>query len=211
MGKPARFPKSGSLRVARAWENFEDGVGGRSELIDLLEYSGGEGAERLLAHLSDPRAERQRLRRLCIDARISFPQLYSIFSDALKAKNRMQALLAVSKHVVQVINDIAEDAVAHAVYCPVCKGTGSRRDPEGSTTCYRCEGTGKVREPGRRESAELFLRVAGLLDETERLHIVQNVVNVAAAPPPTMEGGTSARRQSTGQRHQTVLTLPKPI
>ena len=41
MGQAARFPKSGTLRVTWAYDNFETGVGGRAELIDLLEYSGG--------------------------------------------------------------------------------------------------------------------------------------------------------------------------
>jgi hypothetical protein len=86
MAKLIKAPRLGTLRVRKTWEMFEQSLGGREKLVEALKHSSDEIAQRLLSHLEDPRAVRMGLRELCGAARVSFPQLYYMYRDAIRAK-----------------------------------------------------------------------------------------------------------------------------
>ena len=125
----AKKPREGTLRVMRTWENFEESVGGREKLIDSLQHCPDAEGQRLLQHLEDPRAKRQSLRTLCADARVSFPQLYSIFKDAVRAKAHAEVLLVQAEYLPAIMEDSCRDALSQTDTCPTCggevKGRGS--------------------------------------------------------------------------------------
>lgn len=167
-------PRTGTLRVQRAWENFEESVGGRERLLEALQYSTDENGQRLLAHLEDPRADKLGLRKLCADSRVSFPQLYAIFKDAAKAKAHAEALIVQSDYLPSIMADTCKDALSRSGPCPFCEGSGQRRNDRGEAVhCYTCDGTGKLRKPGNAESRKLVFESAGLTGKRGPLVAVQ--------------------------------------
>ena len=120
-------PKESTLRVMRTWENFESSVGGREELVLALQHSTDENGQRLLAHLEDPRARRLSLRKVSADARVSFPQLYKIYSDALRAKAHTEAMLIQAQHLPAIMKSTCQDALSQTNTCPTCGGEGKAR------------------------------------------------------------------------------------
>ena len=166
-------PRQGTLRVKRAWENLEDSVGGREQLVEVLEFTSDPDGHRLRQHLEDPRARGQSLRKLCADARISFPALYFIFKDALKARAHAEVLIVQSQHLPAIMEDTCLDAMAQTSPCPFCDGAGSRILDGESLSCLQCEGTGKIRKPGSAESRKLVFESAGLTGKRAPLVAVQ--------------------------------------
>ncbi len=159
----ARRPTNETLRVKKTWENFEESVGGRAALGEMLRYSQTREAATLLAHLEDPRAAGQPLRRLCEDAGLSFFQLYQTFKDAAKARAHIETEIVQANYLPRVMADTCEDALTTWRTCPACNGTGRLVLKGKRVDCSTCGGKGKVKEPGDIDNRKLALEAAGLV------------------------------------------------
>jgi hypothetical protein len=163
MGKLTKAPRVGTLRVMKTWEKFEESVGGRPKLVEALEQSVDERGQQLLQHLEDPRAAGRPLRELCGAARVSFPQLYHIYTDALRAKAHAESIIVQSHYLARVMEDTCRDALTESRTCPDCAGAGTRRKRGALLTCTVCRGTGEVRgRSGNVENRKLVFESAGL-------------------------------------------------
>ena len=174
MGKLTKAPRVSTLRVMRTWEKFEESVGGRRKLVEALEHSVDERGQQLLQHLEDPRAAGRPLRELCGAARVSFPQLYHIYTDALRAKAHAESIIVQSEYLPRVMEDTCRDALTESRTCPDCAGAGTRRKRGALLTCTVCRGTGEVRgRSGNVENRKLVFESAGLTRKRAPLVAIQ--------------------------------------
>jgi hypothetical protein len=91
---------------------------------------------------------------------VSFPQLYAIFKDAMRARAHVEAIIVQSEYLPRVMEDTCEDALACT--CSDCGGTGRKKRRNSIWSCPTCRGTGKVRQHGSIENRKLVFESAGL-------------------------------------------------
>jgi hypothetical protein len=108
-------------------------------------------------------------------ARCSFPTLLRKFNISLHEAQslytdhmRCLGLLAMSNHLPEIMEDVAEDALSHMQACPRCDGEkfveSMRGDEENVTkACPECNGSGKVRVIGDSHARDLVFESMRLI------------------------------------------------
>jgi|SRR5579859_108864 len=91
---------------------------------------------------------------------------YSRIVEAFKQSKRMETVVAVARHMPEVGEGIAQDAMPKDVLCTACEGKGEvvagiAEQPQ-TKLCIPCEGKGKVRQPGDPMARKQVLEMMGL-------------------------------------------------
>jgi len=183
--------KDGSSILARnkkayddAFRNFENAVGGRTELQDVLKYCPPESpAYKALARLFKDE-DFNLIRDVTLDVvcgrnKITLAQLALAWRDAKVVQMNVDTIARLAGKVPGVVDDTADDARNRYVDCPVCAGSTRipRTTDEGeylldedgevvTQLCYNCKNTpGKVYKDHDSQSRKMFFHLTGLLKE----------------------------------------------
>lgn len=200
----ARKSQAPPQAVYEAFKNFEDALGGRGALIEILQHcpDNSVGFTSACKLMSDPDFiqggkgavngnVKYSLSVLCARYRIPLNALVSGFRDAQAAKVAVESLVSLHKHTPQVITQLAAAAQDTFHECPVCEGSGRiwRITSDGeweldaethehkTQLCHRCRGQGKEFKEHDVQNRKMFLQVTGILDSKP---LVQQTFNQQA-------------------------------
>lgn len=174
--------------VVEAFNHFEDAVGGRERLIEILgncppNTIGAAGINRLL---NDPAFLtktsngdlKYSLWTLCSKGKVPFSMLVAAFKDSKQAQLAVSALMQASKHVPEVVEQMASDSKNRWEECKMCDGKGRLHrlndqmefmyDDFGEAITQLCMGCrGKGREYVKHDVAnrKMLLKMAGVIEE----------------------------------------------
>lgn len=164
-----------------AFKNFEQAIGGRVELGEILKHCPPEvpafkALKRLLEDVDFNATRDVTLAFLCGKHKINLAQVLVAFRDSLAIKMNVETVQRLSKHLSPVVEDLADDSKNRFERCTVCMGKARvprigengefALDEDGTPItqlCYNCRGTGKVFTKHDPQSRKLFFTLAGLL------------------------------------------------
>lgn len=193
---------------------------GREHLVQVLsgivpedDIHSPEG--RLLAYLEDGNYDGHSLTRLCRDAGLTTTEIVELTRNYDIAMGVLRA----SRHVPDVLEDIAEDARSQIVGCPTCGSEGVVA-PEGVDLnddellelldinklnfpkCSVCNGAGWLRQIGDTDSRKLLLETLGLVNKKAPQALIQRntqINNYAGGEAP----------ENISDRIQRIIENPK--
>ena len=153
------MPKDTRL-IRQGTANFEDAVGGRENLVDVLATSARNTKQDILFRLiSDPARKSDSLIKLCKDAGVTSHEVIAMFRDAVLAQGMVTAQMNMADKLGVIAQDIAEKAHDHTKPCG-CTLTGNK--DTASPTCDLCRGTGEVYMEGSLEHAKAVFDATGV-------------------------------------------------
>src|SRR5271156_3333306 len=180
--KPVRDPQTGELvlaprktppRLDTVFRRLERSIP-RQELEEIMATAPDERAQQLFRMLADPYIGKKSLPQLAKECGMTYPQVLQLIT-----RYRMdQGMLRMTKHVGDVMEDVAIDAKSKEVTCPNCEGATKiavteiiddpdkgkkiivqKLDDEGVPIwkkCLVCDGAGIVRQVGDADSRKLM-------------------------------------------------------
>ena len=150
-------------------ENFLEAAG-HDELMEALEFSPKERLQALRAAMLDPKPGSS-FKRNCAKYEVNLTDLVECCSDLQRARG----VVAMLKHLPQVMEDVAIDAKSQTVYCQKCDGGGvifvKDSDPK---QCPQCKGKKEVRVPGDKDARNLVFEASNLKGRQAKVQIQQN-------------------------------------
>ncbi len=163
-------------RHERALENFQMSLGGRKELMEVLEYSDDPDGQRLLAYLTDPQFAKNSIRRACGELGLSIRDLDIIHTRVLVSRAAIQIARIHAERMPALLEDTYGDAMPRIRTCEVCFGEGRIYHQSELRTCPTCSGSGEVRIPSSTEASGLLFEAAGMIrrGSTARPNMVVN-------------------------------------
>lgn len=159
---------------------FEDAVGGRQRLADVLSLAElSEKQQHFLRLLVDPRRAKDTLANIVHDAGILPMHVLGLFRDAAFAKAHAIAISTISDSVPAVVGDIVQKSVDAEITCPDCMGEMLEGSP-----CFRCHDRGTIMRPSDIDRQKLLLEISGLHKKSSgvQLQVNQNVQNNTIQP-----------------------------
>ncbi len=144
-------------------ENSQKGLGGRQELMEVLEWSDDPAAQRLSEYLTNPQYARTSLRRGCHALRLNNRDLHAIYSRVLMAKAALEIAHLHAERMPGLVRETYADAMSRTATCSKCVGKGTIRVRRQDQDCPDCSGTGKVRTPGSTAARRLLFEGADLI------------------------------------------------
>ena len=145
----------------RSLQNIIEGMGGREEMLAVLEVSDDPVAEKLLGYLTSPTYDNHSVRSLCKRVGITVGELQQIYANTMKAK----ALMAAARHLPRVVEDTFIDSLSRTSLCPTCYGEKTIYRRKKEVPCATCDGEGRIRVQGDVASRKLALTVVGLVKQ----------------------------------------------
>ena len=122
------MPKGTLVKQGAA--NFEEAVGGRKNLVDVLATSLRDTKQDILFRmLSDPKRAGDSLITLCRDAGVTSHEVLNMFRSAVLAKGMVEAQMNMAEKLGEIARDVAEKAHDHVRPC-ACVMTGVHGDPK---------------------------------------------------------------------------------
>lgn len=181
--------------VYQAFKQFEDMVGGRDKLFEILRYCppNSPGYVMLSRLIEDPEFQERSdapadlLAEVCGRLKIPFNVVVQGFRDARMARAAIDAITSTSEAVPQVIQQVVQDAQNGWRECTICSGAGRIRrigddgnllkDENGvpvTRTCYACNETGLVYREHDFNNRKLMLEISGV---SKKEPLVQNTID----------------------------------
>jgi len=159
---------------------FEEAVGGRANLVGVLENQNRDTKQDILFRLiSDPARKNDSLVTLCHQAGVTTNEILGMFRDAVVAKSMVEAQMTLAERLGNIAMDVAQKAVDHTkpCRCAVLSEIGEA-DPE----CPSCGGRGEVYLEGSLDHAKVAMEAAGLTHKGGgvNVNVQQNNVNAGA-------------------------------
>jgi hypothetical protein len=175
--------------IYEAFRNFEEAIGGRGKLMDVLAHCppNSQGYAMLARMIEDPEfapiaqanGEEEQVKftlaALCSKHKVPFPTLVACFKDAQLAKLYVESLNQISDQTPVIVHQMAEDATNRWIDCIQCDATGRvqviedggvwKVDKDGepvTVICYTCRGKGKVWQSHDIQNRKLFLETVGI-------------------------------------------------
>lgn len=156
---PERSINSLTLKK-KALDSFEDGLGGRTALIETLELANlNPKEEHLLNLLADPRRQRDTLTTIAKEAGLKIPQVLDLFRSASFAKAHALSLAKAASSLPDVVEDIASKSIDQKIECPTCFG---RQQVAAGVQCPQCWGKGEIMRYSDLDHQKTLLEVAGM-------------------------------------------------
>jgi hypothetical protein len=163
-----------------ALEQYEDILGGRDGVIDLLSLSALDKKEQhFLRLLCDPIRKDDSINTIAREAGIPPQQIMDLFRSAPFAKAHMLAQAKMAEALPAVADDIASKSVDMEVECPACRGEAAP-----GFFCPQCQGRGTIMRPSDLDRQKLLLESTGMLKKSGGIQVNQNVnTNVGIMNP----------------------------
>ena len=184
------------ILLKEAFINFETAVGGREELLNILQHCPptSVGASLISKLMTDPaftNSNAYALHTLCKKHRIPFNAVVQAFRDAKLAQIAINTLNQVADHVPEVVEQLVSDSTNRWEPCTICTGSGRIHrineqgefafDSEGSALtqlCFDCRGKGKKYVRHDFSNRSKLLDLAGL--RPDKGPLVQQTFNQQA-------------------------------
>jgi len=164
-----------------AMRRFEANVG-RGELQQALDGCLDPRVKSLLATMADPAYQAFSFGQVCVRSGLA---LHEVIEHYRTAKVD-EGLLLMSRHMPDLMEDLALDGKSRLRICEPCGGNGRTPGPAGRPIkCRNCDGTGKVRVPGDADACKLALEVNGLVGR--RGPLIQQQINVGGDQLASLE------------------------
>jgi len=153
-------------------ENFLEAAG-MDELMEALEFSPKDRLQALRAAMLDPKPGAS-FKKNCAKYEVNLTDLVEACSDLQRARG----VVAMLKHLPQVMEDVAVDAKSQTVYCQKCDGKGvifeGKDDNAIERQCPQCKGRAEVRVPGDKDARNLVFEASNLKGRQAKVQIQQN-------------------------------------
>lgn len=158
---PTGFPAP-NWRRTQAVQRLFDTVP-QDEIVTALVESGDERAVRLAERLGDERLDRTKFARHCYAAGLRPVDAWNILVDSRK----LEARVALSAKLPDIVGAVAEAAVPAIVKCRKCKGTGQivAKGDDPPADCPKCDGYGEMLKPADKDSQKMALEMGDLLNQ----------------------------------------------
>lgn len=106
---------------------------------------------------------------------------YVKIAEEYQSLKRAEGLIRQSRHLPDLMEQVAEDAKSEHVQCPICDGARkTQRESGDMVLCDTCRGKGTIRVGGDIKLLELVFKSAKLIGEPQRGPLVN--VNVGDVP-----------------------------
>lgn len=158
-----RGPLTPSTKLARRDQlakRFEKNLS-REDTVAVLAHhtEGNPRVEALVARLLDPEYKDVALGTLCERVGLSIHQLMDFYR-----KTKMdEGVMRVHKHVPDILEDTAKDALRTEESCWKCQGEKEIKDGEGKKSpCPECKGKGTIIVKGDTDARKLIFETVGL-------------------------------------------------
>jgi hypothetical protein len=179
-----------------AFYHFEQALGGRKALIDVLQHcpENSAGFNIMQKLLNDPDFleyaitkgnednVRYSLSVLCSRHRIPLSAVVTAFRDSQIAKLAAEELIKIAQNASRVVDQLIVDSTNRYDPCDVCEGTGriwkigdngewllSKEGEHETQLCGHCRGVGKRFVRHDVQNRKEFLKMAGLIKDKEPL------------------------------------------
>lgn len=166
--------------------------------IDKLELFMAENEKyaAFIMALHDPEHARLTFATICRKFSVTLHELQLIYTDGM----RHMGLLNMASKLPQVMEDVAEDSLAHRVLCTRCDGNKvlievlERDEKTGKVTktqertCPVCEGDGKVRQVGDKHARDLVFESMKLTGQKGPMIAIQQNFGSGDGLDANMEG-----------------------
>ena len=163
--------------IRRGAANFEEAVGGRDNLVDVLATSARDTKQDILFRLlNDPSRSGDSLIKLCKDSGVTAHEVMSMFRDAVLAKGMVAAQMSMAEKLGLIAQDVAEKAHDHTKPCGcTLVGNPDTANPQ----CDLCRGTGEIYKEGSLDHAKAVFDATGLTQKGGgvNVNVQQNNVN----------------------------------
>lgn len=177
--------KTYQRKVRDAYKYFEEAVGGRMELINILEHCPESSPAykplmRLFKDADFRDVGKAMLDVVCKKNDVSLSTIMLAFKESRTAQLTLQAMNVLSKHFPTVIEQIGADSTNRFDACPVCEGNTRvprigdngewALDEQGdirTQLCYNCRGTGKIFKEHDTTNRKFFLELTGVLEQNK--------------------------------------------
>ena len=180
--------KSPAATLARKLEH--DLSGGREDLVEKLEASGGNQSVRRVAELLQTNPQFS-LARAIVEAGADVAQVLDHYAKGALALKKMETVLELYKEMPNLMRDIMRHAIDEEGTCNVCFGLGKVTGKAGgktlNTSCPLCRGSGRTRT----SSDHKEFAVQKVLEMSEMLPKRAPMVNVNQAVQVNNSGGGS--------------------
>ena len=161
------MPKGTLVKQGAA--NFEEAVGGRKNLVDVLATSLRDTKQDILFRmLSDPKRAGDSLITLCRDAGVTSHEVLNMFRSAVLAKGMVEAQMNMAEKLGEIARDVAEKAHDHVRPC-ACVMTGVNGDP--NEVCTVCGGKGEVYHEGSLDHAKTVFDATGVTQKSGGVNV----------------------------------------
>lgn len=142
-----------------ALDHFEQNIGGRDALIDVLELAPlDKKQEHLLNLLLDPKRKSDSINVIARDAGMKPAAVLELFRNASFAKAHALALAKMAEALPDVVADIAAKSVDQKIECPTCFGLKKVSEVD----CPTCYGKGSVMRYSDLDRQKILLEGAGV-------------------------------------------------
>lgn len=211
MGSPAKSPEEprsdhisldrAPALVVKALSAFEEAVGGRARLVEVLAHyhQTSDDGELIMNLVADPGNAERSLASLCASAGLSVGKFLRIFASARGANAYLAAMERVWPRVPEVAAEVMRYAVTRKGRCTTCFGKGTlqgrvkRGAPVSEITCTACDGEGTFDIVPDLERQKVALQLAGLLRTSgAQVLIDQSKNQTAIVSPVAMRGFIAA-------------------
>ena len=186
---PARLSHPDPPALLKALDAFEQELGGRSALIEILAHAPTtKDTAYVIGLLSDPSYADKSLRFVCQQGNVTVGDLWALVQTAALLRGQVKAALTIGEQIPVVVKDVMRRASQYEEPCEACEGTGSvpgRPTPEcpepDPVECRVCKGKGLVPHHAELDRQVVALKLGGLLHDGSKIQI--NNLNQAVAQP----------------------------
>jgi hypothetical protein len=186
---PEDFPAS---PVQDALATFEDTVGGRAQLIAVIESNPKlqPFEQRLVNKLATSTLKSLPLVELCVEADCTIGQLFDAYKRGHLARAHVQAISEIADQVPAIVKDILDKCQTTTQPCASCEGSGEIDAKD----CGTCKGSGSVVVASSLDHQKVVLGLLGFLQKGANVNVNTNVqTNVIATASGGRPGGTLDR------------------
>lgn len=168
-------------RLQEAYRYFEEAVGGRQELIQVLKHCPESSPAykplmRLFRDVDFSEVGKAMLDVVCQKNDVNLATVVQAFKEAKSAQLSVDAINILAKKFPTVVAQIGTDATNRYEDCPVCEGNTrvprigdngewalDENGAQRTQLCYQCRGTGKVFKEHDTTNRKFFLELTGVL------------------------------------------------
>lgn len=164
-------------KIKSALDTFENVIGGREKLVDLLSLATlDKKGQHLLRLLDDSDHSNRSLAIIVREAGLTPAQALELFKASSLAASHAIVSSQLSDALPAVVKDITDKSVDSWVQCPTCKGESSVTD---AVPCFTCQGKGEIFRPSDLDRQKIVLEATGVTKKGGgvNVNVQQNNVN----------------------------------
>ena len=156
------------------------------EWREILEGQPDIRFQSFMKMMYDPAFNKYSLPNRAIMCGLTFHEL----SECIHAFYTDQGRIRQAKHLPQIMEDDAINALSRMEMCDRCDGTGTvaeKGEDSVPTTCKKCNGKGEIKVPGDSNSINRIYKTAGLIDAARGPLIDARTTNVLSTGEDGLE------------------------